>query len=195
MIEALSDLAVLVRDGATTMRDSLGASSIDRARELERLRALSGEAAQARARLVDLTRNAFVTPYDRGDIHLLAVTLCECLTHMERAVDGGIRHRIEEAPDGAATVIDGVVRMAELTVPALKRLRHLDDVADYPAEIGRLATRAHRALSDVLAEDLATGADPLQALRSLVVSDDLAHAVRAFEKVATVVEGIIVKES
>jgi len=195
VIEALTGLASLVRDGAVTMRDSLGATSLGRARELERLRALGGEAAQARQRIVDLTRDAFVTPYDRGDIHLLAVTLTDCLAHLERVVDGGIRHRIEEAPDGMADQIDLLVRMAELTANAMPRLRSLDEVADYPAEIRRLATQAHRVRTELLTEDLATGSDPLLALRSVVVNGDLAQAVRAFEQMAAGVEGIIVKES
>ncbi|MCK0110762.1 hypothetical protein MWU75_01215 [Ornithinimicrobium sp. F0845] len=195
MTDALTGLAVLVRDGAVIMRDSLGATSVGRAQELDRLRALVGEAGQARNHIVDLTRNAFVTPYDRGDIHLLAVTLAECLMHLERAVDGGIRHRIEDVPDGAAALVDALVRMAELTAQAMPRLRSLEELAGYPEELRRVAARALRVRGEMLTETLAAGADPLLALRTVVVSGDVANAVRAFEQVATVVEGIVVKES
>lgn len=193
--DALTGLAELVRDGAVIMRDTLGSTSRGRAAELDRLRTLGGEAGRERERLVELTRNAFVTPFDRGDIHLLTVALTECLTHLERAVDGGVRHRLDTVPDGGADLVDALVRMAELTTHAMPRLRSLDEVARYPDEVRRLSLQATRARDQVMTEVLSVNADPLLALRTTVVIDEIALAVRAFEQVATVVEGIVVKES
>lgn len=192
--EALTALSALVRDGAMVLRDSLGAtSSADRDQELERLRRICGEAIQARGQLVDLTRDAFFTPYDRGDIHLLAVSLTESLVHMERAVEAGIRHRLDEASEGTADLIDALVRTAEVTAQSMPLLRVLDEAVGAPEEIRRFTARAHRVRGDLLVTALAQGTEPLVALRTVAITDELTQAVRALDQVATVLESIVVK--
>lgn len=196
--EALTELTVLVREGVAVLRDSLGANSAGRDQDLDRLRALAGQGAKARDHLTELTRHAFVLPYDRGDLHSLGVHLTEVLNQFEQVVDAGIRHRVDAGPEGSTGVVDALERMAELTATALPRLaRHTEvpEVTSFPAEMRRLTQRAERVRAEMLAEALATGADPLVGLRLLVVADHLTQAVRGFAQVASVVEGIVVKES
>lgn len=194
-VDAISALATLVHKGSLAVRDTLGVSVPDRLGELERLRVLLREAERSRADLVDLARETFVTPIDRGDIHQLTTTLAEVLTHLERAVDGGIRYRIEDPPESTADLIDLLIRMAELTAESLPRLRGVEQVADYPGEMRRLAVRADQTRRDLLADLLAGRTDPLRAVRLTLVLEDLTRAIRGLERVATVVEGIVVKES
>ncbi|HLS44079.1 MAG TPA: hypothetical protein VK045_01475 [Ornithinicoccus sp.] len=188
-------LAELVQQGALAVQDSLGMGVRARQADLDRLRTLDAEAQRARSAIVELARDSFVTPFDRGDIHQLAVRLAECLTHMERAVDAGIRHGVEEFPEGSASLLDAVVRLSELTTRALASLHTADGVADYPQEIRLLVARAEPTHRGMLAEILAGTADPLRAVRTAAVVEELVLVLRAFEQVATVVEGIVVKEA
>lgn len=192
--DALSGLAVLVHKGTLAVRDTLGEAPPDRLPVLERLRTLQRDSERARVHLVDLTRESFVTPFDRGDIHQLTVALAEVLTHLERAVDGGIRHRLE-APAGAAGLIDLLIRMAELTAEKLPQLHTLDDLVDYPGQMRRLGVRADQARRDLTLEVLSVRADPVRALRLTHTIEELTRAVRSLEQVSTVVEGIVIKES
>lgn len=188
-------LAELVQQGALAVQDSLGVGVRARQADLDRLRTLDVEAERARTDIVELARDSFVTPFDRGDIHQLVVRLAECLTHMERAVDAGIRHGVEDFPEGTASLLDVVVRLSELTTRALTSLHTADGVADYPQEVRRLAARAEPTHRQMLAEILAGKADPLRAVRTAAVVEELVRVLRAFEQVATVVEGIVVKEA
>lgn len=176
------------------MQDALGPDRHARRSDLDRLQEIEREGQRARGEIVELARDSFVTPFDRGDIHQLAVRLAECLSHMEEAVDASIRHRIDEFPEGTGVLVDSVVRMAELTAHALPKLYSVDGAADYPREIARIVSRAEPTRRELMAQNLA-GGDPLRALRTAAVLECLALTLRSFEQVATVVEGIVVKES
>src|SRR5699024_6856488 len=117
-------------------------------------------AEQARSQLLGLTRDSFVTPFDRGDIHQLATALAAVLPQLERAVDLSIRFRIEDIPQPAGPLIDTLVRMAEVTAAALPELHDLGALAAFPPELRRLAVRADQARRDLLTETL-TDADAL----------------------------------
>ena len=194
-VDALSGLATVAHKGTLTVRDTLGVDLLERSAELERLRVLQRDAERRRSELVDLTRESFVAPFDRGDIHQLTVTLAEVLTHLERAVDGGIRHRIDDPAEGTAKLIDVLIQMAELTAQSLPGLRTLGDVGDYPVQLRRLGVRADQMRRDLLTEALDRRSDPLRALRVTLVVEELTAAVHDLERAATVVEGIVVKES
>lgn len=194
-VDALSGLAVLVHKGTLTVRDTLGVDLLERAGELERLRVLQREAERGRTDLLELARESFVTPFDRGDIHQLTIALAEVLTHLERAVDAGIRHRVEDPPDGSAGLIDVLIQMAELTAQTLPKLHVLPDVASYPVEMRRLGVRADQAQRTLLTDALSGRPDPLRALKVTLVIEELTEAVHDLERAATVVEGIVVKES
>lgn len=194
-VEALSELAVLAHKGTIAVRDTLGVDLLERGAELERLRVLQREVERRRTGLLTLVRESFVTPFDRGDIHELTVALAGVLTGLERAVDGGIRHRIDEPPEGMAGFIDALIQMAELTAGSLPALHRLEDIADYPAQLRRLGVRADQARRELLTDVLAGRADPLRAVRVAQVVEELTAALRALEGAATVVEGIVVKES
>ncbi len=194
-MDALSQLAILVHKGTLAVRDTLGVDLLARGAELERLRVLHREAERARTDLLELARETFVTPFDRGDIHQLTVALAEVVRHLERAVDSGIKHRVDDLPDSMTALIDVLLRMAELTAEALPGLRDLEGIAGFPIEMRRLGVRADLARREVLTEALAARADPLRAVRLTLVVEELTTAIRDLERAATVVEGIVVKES
>lgn len=191
---AFGGLADQVRQGALAVQDSFGPASHTRRTDLDRLQEIERQGQRVRDEIVGLARDSFVTPFDRGDIHLLAVRLTECLSHMEAAVDAGVRHRIDDFPEGITALVDALVRMAELTARALPRLDSPDGAAAYPGEIRRISFRAEPIRRDLATQNLA-GSDPLRALRTAAVLDGLGLTLRSFEQVATVVEGIVVKES
>lgn len=195
VVQALSRLGGLAVDAALVMRDTLGTSSRGRSAELDRLRGIEGAARSAHAALIAEARASFVTPFDRGDIQLLGVHLAQSVSHMETAVDGGIRHRIDVPPDGASGLVDAVVRSAELTAQTLPNLGAVDLVSGFPTEIRRINQQAEWARRDIMKELLADRADPLVALRTVTVIEQVVFAAGCFTQVATVVEGIVVKES
>src|SRR5699024_9496734 len=150
---------------------------------------------RCRTELLTLVRESLVTPFDRGDIHQLTVALAEVPTGLERALGGGIRHRTKEPRDAMDGFIDKLVHVAELTGDTLPSLHRLADVADYRVEVRRLGVRAEQARRELLTDVLAGRADPLRAVRITQVIEELTTALRTLEGAATVVEGIVVKES
>lgn len=195
VVRAVGRLAALAVDGSLVVQDTLGSSSLGRSTELDRLQGIEAATRSAHASLVDVARSSFVTPFDRGDIHLLGVHLAQSVSHMEAAVDGGIRHRLDVPPDGTAALVDALVRLAELTAQAVPSLGAADRVSGYPTEARRLIDRAERARRDIMQAVLADRADHLVALRTVAVIEQVVLAVGCFTQLATVVEGIVIKES
>lgn len=146
--------------------------------------------------IVGKVRASFLTPFDRADLVRLAEALDECLDAIEAAADLMRLHRIAEIHPRMVRQVDGIVRMAALTLEAMPRLRHLPDLADYCIEINRLenqADRNHRRLVAELFDDHPT--DPLGRARHVLVADALEAVADAFEAVAQTIEGIAVKEA
>lgn len=193
--DAFAGLARHVLAGAVAVRETMGMSPAARRPVLQRLEAIEQAGDKARHEIVELAANSFVTPFDRGDVHDLASAMDACLNHMERAVDAGVRHRVEEPPDGVPDLVDVLVRMAELTLDHVPALATPQGPGTYAVEINRLENRAETTRRQLMTALLADGADPLQALRVIAVVDELVGAIRAFEHLATLVEGIVVKES
>lgn len=191
----LRGLTGLVHDATLVVRDTLGVGSRARQGEHDRLIALDQGARNARGEITDLVKNSFMTPFDRGDLHALTVGLADCLTHLERAVDASIRHRVEEFPEGTAGMVDALVRMAELTVEGVAGLHTSAGVGDYFSEVRRLGVRAEQARREIMTVVLSGHGDPLRSVRTACVVDEFAAAIRGLEQVATIVEGIVVKES
>ena len=193
--QALRALAGHVHDAALVVRETLGVDSQARRGEHDRLLALDQVAKNARSEITELVKNSFMTPFDRGDLHALATGLADALAHLERAVDASIRHRVDEFPEGSAAMVDALVRMAELTTEGVAALHTTSGVGDYVSEVRRLGMRAEQARRHIMTDVLSGHSDPLRSVRIATVVDEFASATRGLERVATVVEGIVVKES
>jgi uncharacterized protein len=135
-----------------------------------------------------------VTPFDREDICGPASNLDDCIDLMEAAADLIVRCRIGVLPDGVATQVEVLARMAELTAEAMPRLRSMGDLSEYWIEINRLENQVDKIYRRLVAELFNNGQDPITVLKLKEVVDKL-EAVDAFETVAHTVEGIAVKES
>lgn len=193
--DAFAGLATHVLDGAVAVRETMGMAPAARRPVLQRLEAIEQAGDKARHEIVELARSSFVTPFDRGDVHHLAAAMDDCLNHMERAVDAGVRHRVELPSEGVTDLVDTLVRMAELTLEHVPALVTPQGPGPYIVEVNRLENQAERSRRRLMTELLADGADPLESLRLGAVIDELVAAIRAFERLATLVEGIVVKES
>jgi predicted phosphate transport protein (TIGR00153 family) len=146
--------------------------------------------------LVAKVRASFLTPFDRGDMVRLAAALDDCLDHMECAADLIRLHRISEIHPRMGRQVDGIARMAALTLDAMPRLRTFAELADYWIEINRLENQADKNHRRLVADLFDThGTDPVGLARQLLVVDALEAVADAFETVAQTIEGIAVKET
>ncbi len=191
----LTSSAAQLVDGAALLAEMLGEGN-DREGIAERMREAEHQADETTHEVVRRVNSTFITPFDREDIHDLAVALDDCVDHMEAAVDLIALYRIDDLLPRVTKQVEVLCRMADLTHESMPKLRSMRDLSEYWIEINRLENQADKAYRRLLAELFnSPNPDPITVMKQKEVIDELEAAADAFEKVAHKVESIAVKES
>ncbi|MBA9003125.1 MULTISPECIES: DUF47 domain-containing protein [Thermomonospora] len=176
-------LVELISDGA------------DREAIAEKLRACEHACDEATHAIVHRLNETFITPFDREDIHTLAVRLDDVMDEMEEAADLVVLYKIEQLPKEIVQQVEVLERAAELTAEAMPRLRSMKELNEYWIEINRLENQGDQIYRRLLAHLFGGTYDALTVMKLKGVIDRLEEAADAFEHVANTVEAIAVKES
>lgn len=183
-------------DAAGELTALLGASADERDVILKRVHEIEASSSESTHEIVGKVNGSFVTPFDRSDMHGLAVALDDCVGLIEAAVDLIVLYRVDEVLPRVAKQVEVISRMADITADAMPRLRSMKDLAAYWVEVDRLENRANKAYRRMLAELFNTpGADPITVMKHKDIIDALEAAANGFEHVAVTVEAIAVRES
>ena len=136
-----------------------------------------------------------VTPIDREDIYSLASALDDVVDFTEEAADFmglyNIEAPMEQAQHLARILEDSCRNIAQ----ALARLRGFQDLNHYLVEVNRLENEGDRITREALASLFRGGIDPMVVIRWKDIFERLEHAIDATEKVANILEGIVVKHA
>ena len=136
-----------------------------------------------------------LTPLDREDIHALAVALDDVVDYTEEAADVLGLYKIE-APMEQAVELTGVLRDAGREVAkALNKLDRMSDLDAHVLELDRLEDEGDRISRQALVSLFSGGIDPMVVIRWKDVFERLEQGIDACERVAHVLEGIVVKQS
>ena len=78
---------------------------------------------------------------------------------------------------------------------AIPRLRGFKDISHYTVEINRLENDGDRIVREAVASLFDTGIDPMVVIRWKDLFERLEAAIDSTEKVANILEGIVIKNS
>jgi len=145
--------------------------------------------------IVERLNRTFVTPIDREDIHALADSLDDVMDAIDSAADSMSLFRIERIRPEARQQAALIRRSVEQLQLALASLEQREGARAAVIETKRLeheADAVHRsAISRLFAEE----SDAITVIKWKEIFDFLEHAVDRCEKVAVVIEGVVVKHS
>jgi uncharacterized protein len=181
--------------GAGLLTELLGADTAGRASIAERMRAAEHAGDETTHRIYRQLNSSFITPFDRQDIYQLAARLDDVMDAMEAAVDLVSLYQVDELPAAVADQVDVLVRAADLTADAMRRLRGMKDLTEYWIEVNRLENQGDQVYRKLLAHLFSGKYDALTVLKLKEIVDALESAADGFEHVANTVETIVVKES
>ena len=143
--------------------------------------------------IIQRLNTTFVTPIDREDIYALASALDDIVDFIEETADFLSLYRIE-APMDKATELARILHQATRAVAgAIPRLRSFKDIRHYTVEINRLENDGDRVLREALASLFERGIDPMLVIRWKDIFERLEDAIDATERVANILEGIVIK--
>jgi uncharacterized protein len=145
--------------------------------------------------IIDRLNHTFVTPIDREDILALASALDDIVDYAEEVADYLGLYKIE-APMDQAIKLAHVLKTASCQISeAIPRLRGFRDISHYTVEINRLENEGDRITREAVASLFDGGIDPMVVIRWKDLFERLEAAIDATERVANILEGIVIKNS
>jgi uncharacterized protein len=145
--------------------------------------------------IIQRLNQTFVTPIDREDIYELASALDDVVDYTEEVADYLGLYKIEapmEQAQALATVLHASSRQIEQAMP---RLRGFKDISHYTVEINRLENDGDRIVREAIASLFNGGIDPMVVIRWKDIFERLEEAIDATERVANILENIVIKNS
>jgi predicted phosphate transport protein (TIGR00153 family) len=136
-----------------------------------------------------------VTPIDREDIYALASALDDVVDYTEEAADFMGLYNIEAPMEQAQQLTTVLEEACRNISQALSRLRGFRELNHYFVEVNRLENEGDRVTREALASLFKNGIDPMVVIRWKDIFDRLEEAIDACEKVANILEGIVVKHT
>lgn len=137
----------------------------------------------------------FVTPIDREDIYALATQMDDIVDFTEEAADFLGLYKIEAPMEQAQALTKVLVASCEQLAMGLESLPSFKDLDKYWIEIHRLENDGDRISRDAVASLFSNGIDPMVVIRWKDIFERLEEAIDATERVANILEGIVIKNS
>jgi predicted phosphate transport protein (TIGR00153 family) len=192
--DLFSQAAKHLVDGAALLAEML-AERTDREGIAQRMRDAEHAADETTHDIIRRVNSTFVTPFDREDIYALASGLDDVMDFMEEAVDLILLYEVVKLPKELANQVDVIQRCAELTADSMPRLRAMAGLEEYWIEINRLENLGDKSYRRILAKLFSGKYEALEVMKLKDIVDSLEAAIDAFERVANIVEQLVVKES
>jgi uncharacterized protein len=145
--------------------------------------------------IIQLLNKRFVTPIDREDIYELASALDDVVDYAEEAADYLGLYKIEAPMEEAQRQAHILLHAARQIAEAMPRLRGFKDISHYTVEINRLENDGDRTIREAMAALFDNRIDPMVVIRWKDIYERLEAAIDATERVANILEGIVIKNS
>jgi uncharacterized protein len=137
----------------------------------------------------------FVTPIDREDIYELASALDDVVDYTEEVSDYLILYKIEAPMEQAQRLAHVLLQCTRQLAEAMPRMRGFKDISHYTVEVNRLENDGDRIVREAIASLFDNGIDPMVVIRWKDIFERLESAIDATERVANILENIVIKNS
>ena len=145
--------------------------------------------------IIQRLNQTFVTPIDREDIYELASALDDIVDYTEEVADYMGLYKIEAPMEQGQRLAHILLQASRQIAEAMPRMRTFKDISHYTVEINRLENDGDRVSREAMASLFDTGIDPMFVIRWKDIFERLEAAIDATEKVANILEGIVIKNS
>lgn len=135
----------------------------------------------------------FVTPIEREDILQLASAQDDVVDLIDETADLILLYKVEAPMEQAHGLCDILVAATRQLEGAMPRLRDFGDIREYTVEVNRLENDGDRLSRAAIAGLFDGGIDPMVVIRWKDIFERLEDAIDACERVANILEGIVIK--
>jgi uncharacterized protein len=181
---------------AADLLDQMLATYPDRGSELARdILICEQEGDRITHDIIQRLNQTFVTPIDREDIYELASALDDIVDFTEEVADYLGLYKIEAPMEQSQQLAHVLLQASRQIAEAMPRLRGFKDISHYTVEINRLENDGDRISREAMASLFDDGIDPMVVIRWKDIYERLENAIDATERVANIIEGIVIKNS
>ena len=145
--------------------------------------------------IIDRVNHKVASSIDREDILALAPALDDVVDFTEEVADYLGLYKIEAPMDQAIRLARVLHEASEQIAQAIPGLRGFKDISQYTIEINRLENEGDRITREAVASLFDGGIDPMVVIRWKDLFEGLEAAIDAAERVANILEGIVIKNS
>jgi len=145
--------------------------------------------------IIQRLNQTFVTPIDREDIYELASGLDDIVDFTEEVADYMGLYKIEAPMSQGQRLAHILLQASRQIAEAMPRMRGFKDISHYTVEINRLENDGDRVSREAMASLFDNGIDPMVVIRWKDIFERLEAAIDATERVANILEGIVIKNS
>jgi uncharacterized protein len=145
--------------------------------------------------LIRKLNNTFVTPIEREDILVLASGLDDIVDFTEEVADYLGLYKIEAPMEQAQRLSHVLLQCTRQIAEAIPRLRGFRDINHYVVEINRLENDGDRITREAVASLFDGGIDPMVVIRWKDIFERLEAAIDACERVAHILESVVIKNA
>ena len=145
--------------------------------------------------IIKRLNQTFVTPIDREDIYGLASALDDVVDFTEETADFLILYKVEAPMEQSVRLAEVLVNACRQLAEAMPRMRGFNDISHYTVEVNRLENDGDRISREAMAALFDDGIDPMVVIRWKDIYERLEQAIDATERVANILEGIVIKNS
>ena len=143
--------------------------------------------------IIQHLNKTFVTPIDREDIYELASAVDDIVDYTEEVADYLGLYKIEAPMSQAQRLAHILVQAARQIAEAMPRMRTFRDISHYTVEVNRLENDGDRVTREAMASLFDDGIDPMVVIRWKDIYERLENAIDSTERVANILEGIVIK--
>jgi uncharacterized protein len=145
--------------------------------------------------LISKVNSTFVTPIEREDILTLASGLDDIVDFTEEAADYLNLYKIEAPMEQAQRLSHVLLQCTRQIAEAMPRLRGFRDLNHFVVEINRLENDGDRITREAIASLFDGGIDPMVVIRWKDIYERLEAAIDACERVAHILESVVIKNA
>lgn len=145
--------------------------------------------------IIRTLNKTFITPIDREDIYNLASKMDDILDLIEGVTDRLIIYKIEEPTPECCKLANIILRMSEVVMWGVSKLKDLGHVYDHCIEINRLENEADRVTRDAIVRLFEEEKDPIAVIKWKEIYEKLEDTTDSCEDVANILESVILKNA
>ena len=136
---------------------------------------------------------AFVTPFDREDIHELSTHLDDVLDGIQASAETFLIYKVDRPSDEAKELAGILAAQAVQLLEALTKLERGKDIAHHLETVHDLEHKADSVSRSAIGRLFDAGRDPLEVIKLRDIYSGLEETIDAAEDAAEVIERILAK--